>query len=157
MKKLMMLICAAIIGITAASAQNEWMEGPGKYVAANTRTVDNRTSACNQGGEAFVDFIAKFRTSAQFRKSRVRFASSDEYAKQCFQYFDNWQILKAQQKKETDEEWYSTWYGITASQVCLEFSEWPTDPESEWGGSSLYARFQRIAGKWYMTGFMVAG
>lgn len=157
MRKIMLLICAVIICISAASAQNDWMDGPGKYVSANTKIIDTRTSPCNQGDEAFVDFIAKFRTSAQFRKTRVRFSSGDEYAKQCFQYFDNWHILKAQQKKETDQEWYTTWYGITANQVCLEFSEWPTDPESEWGGSNLYARFQRIGGKWYLTGFMLAG
>lgn len=156
MKKILLLICSVIITISI-QAQNEWMEGPGKYVTANTKIIYDPTSPCNEGEEAFRNFIPKFRRDAQFRKSRVKFASDDESARSCFEYFDNWHLLKAQQRSTKQAAWYSTWYGITTDQVCLEYSEWPTDLDAEWGGSGMYARFQRINGKWYLTGFIIAG
>lgn len=80
-------------GAYAQNADMSWCENaPDKYLPTTTKEIINRTSPCNQGGEAFMDFIPKFRSNAQFRKSRSMF--SDDMSKMTFEYFDNYSLLK---------------------------------------------------------------
>lgn len=156
------LLCLAVIlGSFGLCAQvNAWMEkAPGKYLPATTRTIITSTSACNQGSEAFMNFIPKFRTDKKFRNSRIRLAADDEMGASSVEFFENWQIIKAGKGVNRREgyRYFGTWYSVTADNVCFEYQDYPTDPNAEWGGSSAQFRFQRIDGKWYLTGIMLAG
>lgn len=135
-----------------------WMENtPDKYQPSTTKIIVTRTSPCNQGDEAFMDFIPKFRTDKTFRNNRVKISSDDEAGKMSVEYFDNWKLLKAGKGTTQEERYYGTWFNINANQVCFVYSTTPTDPNAPWGGSSCSFRFQRIGGKWYLTGIMLAG
>ena len=163
MKRLLLFLFASvfIFGLSAQSwidmSESDLMtKALGKYVAANTTKINSRASACNKGTEPFIDFITKFRTNKTFRKSRIKLNEGDQYWNG---ELESWSCLKA--GKGTDRKYqckyFNTWYNITADQVCLESQEEPLDPDSEWGGSSLFFRFKRIAGKWYLTGAVICG
>lgn len=161
MKKLITLLLM-FVGVFAMNAQDDsdwYCNAPEKYQPANTTIIVTRTSPCNQGEEAFMDFIPKFRTDKAFRNQRIRMAADDEMGKMIAKGFDNWSCVKAGKKVNRQEGWKSvgTWYDVSADQVCFRSDEYPTDPNAEWGGSTAMFRFQRINGKWYLTGIQVAG
>lgn len=133
-----------------------WMENsPQKYLPATTAEITSRASACNQGEEAFMDFIPKFRKNAAFRNKRVQFSEDDSMGKMGFECFDNFAIFKAIKKNTKCDKSYGTWFNISADEVCFVYND--VLPCYDCGGGTIAARFQRIGGKWYMTGFMAAG
>lgn len=152
-----MTLFAVFCSAFAVTAQDmSWMDNsPEKYLPAMTREVVSRTSACNQGEEAFMDFIPKFRTDKSFRDTRVKFDKEDQMSELSFKYFDNFAILKASKKNTRCDKSYGTWYNVSANEVCFRYDDVLLCSEA--GGGSVSARFQRIDGKWYITALMVAG
>lgn len=137
-----------------------WVENaPDKYQPSTTKIIITRTSPCNQGEEAFMDFIPKFRTDKAFRDKRIKLSSDDEIGNSMVGAYDNWYLIKAGKgvNKREGYKYYATWFNISANQVCFSYADSPTDPNAEWGGSNACFRFQRIGGKWYLTGIMLAG
>lgn len=158
MKKFILILIGLLAfvssGACAQNADMSWCENaPDKYLPTTTKEIINRTSPCNQGGEAFMDFIPKFRTNAQFRKSRVRF--SDDMSKMTFEYFDNYSLFKAHKKNTKCDQSFGTWFNVSDNEVCFIYQD--VLPCSEAGGGTVMARFQRMDGKWYMTAIMAAG
>lgn len=157
MRKILTLLAILTVWASASALDFSWMDGaPEKYVAANTRLVNSPEAPCNKGAEAFKTFIQRFRTDAKFRKSRLKFEADDEIAPMAIDCCDM-SLIKPANTTEDGVRTIANWYKISANEVRFHFDEYPTDPDSEWGGSNLAARFQRINGKWYCTGFMVAG
>lgn len=159
MKKLILCIALIAFALSGAMAQGrdlKWLEmAPGKYVAANTQTIVSADSPCNNDGEAFKDFIPRFRSDEAFRNSRLHF-EGDEMYQMSVEYFDNFSILTAVQKTQRCDKSFGTWYNVSANEVCFEYQDvLPCD--QEFGGGSVNARFNRIDGKWYCTGFTIAG
>lgn len=149
-------------GIPAfADVDYSWMDAGSSPEVKNINSGD---LACNQTEESFSSFIQKFKSDASFRKSRIRFAKDDDIAKGCFDSLDYWNDGNGfelfQTLHQENDGWATSgfWYNVTADQVCFGFTEEYVGEEEDWdGGSGFYARFQRIAGKWYITGFMCAG
>lgn len=162
-KKFIFSIVAFFAAMTALAQDDmSWMEkSPEKYQPQTTQIIISATSPCNVNGEAFKDFIPKFRDDNAFRESRLKFAPDDEIGKMSFKFLADWndgkgyQLLKAFQKKLRCNKSFGTWYNVSADEVCFRYMD--DLPCDEWGGSSFNARFQRIDGKWYLTGFMCAG
>ena len=168
MKKLLISAIVMTFAITV-NAQNDypentvdlsWMDGaPEKYLPKNTQMIISSSSSCNQNGEAFKDFIPKFRSNKAFRDSRVKFPPDDEMGKMTFDGLAGWiagyQIFKAVQKNLRCDKSFGTWYNVSENEVCFKYED--VLPCDEWGGSGMYARFQRFDGKWYLTGIMAAG
>ncbi|MCH5318773.1 MAG: hypothetical protein J1E38_03580 [Paramuribaculum sp.] len=164
MIKKALVFVVLLAGALSVSAQTDlsWMENaPDKYLPKNTQIVISPESPCNQNGEAFKDFIPKFRTDKAFRDSRVKFDADDEMGKMSFKmladYNDGkgYQLLKAVQKKLRCDKSFGTWYNVSENEVCFRYED--VLPCNDWGGGSVTARFQRIDGKWYLTGVMLAG
>ena len=159
MKKFFLLLVMAL-GAIGMQAQYAWMENaPEKYLPAMTDKVISRASACNQGEEAFMDFIPKFRTDAKLRGERIKLDPEDEMGKLTLDNFENWNIIKAGKgvNKREGLKYYGTWFNVSENMVCFRYSDEPTDPNAEWGGSGALFCFQRIEGKWYLTSVMMAG
>lgn len=161
MFKKIFIIAACLLTTICASA-SDWLESvPGRYMAKNTQIIVSRESSCNQGEEAFMDFIPKFRTDKTFRDSRVRFeGENDEIMNLSFRMMSedpsSFKILKASQKNTRCDKSYGTWYNVSADEVCFYYTD-VLPCNDEFGGSSVMARFQRFDGKWYCTGLMIAG
>lgn len=156
MKKILVSLVMAVFALTALAQDSNWLEkAPQKYLPEMTQTIITRTSPCNQGDEAFMDFIPKFRTDKAFRNSRIKTDEDDDSA----EMFENWKIIKGGKGVDRREglKYYGTWYNVSADEVCFQYFDEPTVPNSPWGGSCLMARFQRIGGKWYLTDLMIAG
>lgn len=160
MKKIITLLLMAAVAIIA-TAQSNGMEVfanvPDGYQPAMNKKIISRKTPCNQGPEAFMDFIPKFRKNATFRKSRIAIPAEDEIGNSSAAFFGAWEIIKAEKGIENGAQFFGTWYDVRPDSVCFHFEEWNIDPETDWGGSSGFFRFQRIDGKWYLTGIMVAG
>jgi len=142
-----------------ANAQDwSWVEkAPGKYLPKATQEIVSRESPCNQGDEAFMDFIPKFRTDKSFRDSRTKFAEDDEIGPTSLDGLAYWNngngyvLLKAKNAKN----FYCTWFDVSENEVCFQMEE---EGDGEYyGGCGMFARFQRIDGKWYITNMMMAG
>lgn len=164
MKQFLTTILVAFMTIFSAYAEdNNWMDNaPEKYLPNTTKTIVSRESPCNQGEEAFMDFIPKFRTDKTFRDSRLKFSGEmADIEAAMFQGLADWNngngyaLLKAIQKNTRCDKSYGTWFNVSADEVCFRYED--VLPCSEWGGSSMFARFQRIGGKWYCTGIIMAG
>lgn len=146
------------VATMAQNSDTEWYSNvPEGYLPGMTKEIISRESPCNQGEEAFMDFIPKFRKNATFRKSRIAIHAEDEMGASVAQAYDSWGIVKAKRGTENGVRFFGTWYNVRPDSVCFHYEEWPTDPDSPWGGSAAFFRFQRINGKWYLTGIMVAG
>lgn len=149
-----------VVAVMAMAQSNnmEWCSDvPEGYLPAMTKKIISRETPCNQGEEAFMDFIPKFRKDEVFRKSRIAIPKEDEIGSSSAEYFGGWEIIKAKKGKTTGVQFFGTWYDVKPDNVCFHYEECPTDPNAEWGGSSAFFRFQRIDGKWYLTGIMLAG
>lgn len=158
MKKFLLSILVCILALPVYAQDFSWLEdAPGKYLPSMTKVVVNRTSPCNQGEEAFMDFIPRFRKDKAFRNSRINLTGDNEMAKSLVDCFDNWSIMKAGKGIMQDSRYYATWYNVSADEVLFQYGDEPVDPYAEWGGSNLMARFQRIDGKWYLTDMVAAG
>ncbi len=159
MRKIVFFLVGVFACVGTISAQDySWMENsPENYLPKMTQIIISANSPCNQDGEAFKDFIPRFRTDKAFRNSRLKF--SDEMYESSFQsiaYSDTgYGIFKAVKKNTKCDKSYGTWYNVSANEVCFTYSD--VLPCDEFGGSSVTARFQRIDGKWYCTACMVAG
>lgn len=135
-----------------------WANAPHRYLPKATQLIISPTSACNQNGEAFKDFIPKFRNDATFRLSRVKFDSEEnlEWAYNTLGYWTTgYQLFKAVQRKQRCDKSFGTWYNVSANEIYFQYED--VLPCDEDGGSEMRARFQRIDGKWYLTGLMLAG
>jgi len=162
MKKLItiLILVLACMPIAVFAQDYSWMENaPDKYLPSATQMVISATSPCNQGDEAFKNFIPKFRTNKQFRDSRIKF--SDEMGATMFEMLadcnngNGYALLKAVKKNTRCDKSYGTWYNISADEVCFVYND--VLPCDEYGGGSVMARFQRIDGKWYITDIRMAG
>lgn len=153
---LVIFLLATSASLSIHAQDWSWMEdAPRKYVGANTARIISSGSECNRNGEAFKDFIPRFRTDKAFRESRIRLDADDEAGASTLKYFDNFKLLKASHRNTRCDKSYGTWYNVSADQVCFHYSDVLLCSEA--GGGSVSARFQRIGGKWYCTGFMAAG
>lgn len=158
MKNLVLTLFLTLFAFNLYADDFSWCEGsPDKYQPSTTKIIVTRTSPCNQGDEAFMDFIPKFRTNKAFRNSRIRIAAEDEISKMSADCFENWHIIKAGKGVSDGARYYGTWFNISADQVCFAYGDSPVDPNAPWGGSGAYFRFQRIDGQWYLTSVMLAG
>lgn len=158
MKKAFLFLFMVFCAISINAQDLDFMENaPDGYLPSNTKIITSRTSPCNQGEEAFMDFIPKFRTDKAFRNTRIRIDENDEIAKSSVEWFDNWQIIKAGKGRTATEKYWGTWYNVSKDAVCFAYTNEPTDPNAEWGGSGAYFSFRRIDGKWYLTGIALAG
>ena len=155
-RTLIVFAIAALAPLGINAQDWSWMEkAPGKYVGANTAKIISSESACNQNGEAFKDFIPRFRTDKAFRNSRIRLAADDQIGAMGLQYCD-FKLLKASRRNTRCDKSYGTWYNVSANEVCFQYND-VLPCNDDVGGGSVSARFQRIDGKWYCTGFMAAG
>ncbi len=159
LKSVLIAILAIVPSFTFAEDSMNWTaDTPDKYVKSNTQIIISRRSPCNQGEEAFMDFIPKFRTDKAFRDSRARL--DGEYKLSEFNSLANWYggyaILRASRKNSRCDKSYGTWYNISENEVCFHYSDvFPCGDVD--GGSALWTRFQRIDGKWYITDILTAG
>lgn len=154
MLKLKSILIAVLVLIPFLAYGQDWFENcPGKCIRANTRIITNRQSPCNQGGEAFMDFIPKFRTDKAFRDSRAKFGDEGGWYGDLDWIADD---LTPYQKNERCDKSYGTWYNISENEVCFYSTNVFTCDYDE-GGSDMWFRFQRIDGKWYITGIRMAG
>lgn len=145
---LAMVLCFALQGL----AQQSWyVKSPNKYLTEQSRIVSSDASACNKGAEPFKVFIKKFRADAKFRVARTKLSEIWER-----EMVKNTSPEKANPGKRTRcETYFTTYYGIQANEVCL-YSTYENQCE-EYGGGATWWRFQRIGGKWYVTGVQAAG
>lgn len=162
MNRLISLITLILscLPLRISAQDNAWMENaPEKYLPSTTQTIVSASSPCNQGEEAFKNFIPKFRSNKTFRNSRTRF--DDEMGQMMFDTLADWNsgngyaLLKAVNKNTRCDKSFGTWFNISANEVCFIYQD--VLPCDEWGGSTLLARLQRIEGKWYMTTPIMAG
>lgn len=155
MNKLVLLfaLLTVSIGISYADTDYSWTENaPERYLPKMTQLIISADSPCNTGGEAFKDFIPRFRKDKAFRDSRIRI--DDEMGKMMVQY-TNFSLFKAQKKATKCDKSYGTWYNVSANEVFFRYED--VLPCSEAGGGCVMARFNRIDGKWYCTAIMAAG
>lgn len=154
-----------MVAVLSAYAQEDsdmsWMDNaPDKYLPKMTQIIISSASPCNQGGEAFKDFIPRFRKDKAFRNSRIKY-NEDTFmglSPEMLTEMDNsFALLKASNVKKRCYKSYGTWYDVSADEVSFRFDEYPLCDDSDWGGSNMGAHFQRIDGKWYLTGFFMAG
>lgn len=154
-----------VLSILCAANAQTWIENAPEmeYLAAQCKLVTSPTSACNKGTEPFRAFIKKFKSSHTFRMSRLKKTSQSIPA--------DIDLLKSSLEALdfmcTDNDFdfpvgkkpgfIGTWYGVTANQVCYRAESFPVSDEEEWGGSTTMCCFQRIGGKWYVTGIALAG
>lgn len=157
-----LFVVALVLNALAVSADDDsWMEmAPDHYIAKNTQIIISRESPCNQGEEAFMDFIPKFRADKAFRQSRLHFEGEDaELMSNCFrmqgEFESGYRILKAVNRNSRCDKSFGTWYNVSADEVCFRYDDVLLCVDA--GGGSVSARFQRINGKWYCTGFFSAG
>jgi hypothetical protein len=80
MKKYRTIFVVMMVAILGLSTSFE----ASAYDAKACSMVANKKSACNQGAEPFCDFISKFKTNKNFRKSRVK-ACSKSYCSDCIE------------------------------------------------------------------------
>ncbi|MDE6553172.1 MAG: hypothetical protein K2K98_09490 [Muribaculaceae bacterium] len=164
MKKFLLILVCCLIGTYAYSQDDaswdddspdwSWMENaPGKYLPAMTKIIISADSPCNIDGEAFKDFIPRFRKDKAFRDSRLKLSSEMENT--SMEWFDNFAILKASSKNTRCDKSFGTWFNVSADEVCFQYNDVILCNGD--GGGSVNARFQRIDGKWYLTGLMIAG
>lgn len=165
MKKILLaLLMVAAITPFSSQAQDmdevdfSWCDNaPERYSEANTKLIISPTSPCNTNGEAFKDFIPRFRTDKSFRESRLKL--STEMERSMFVMLGDWttgyNIIKARQKNTRCDKSFGTWFDVTATNVSFAYDDVLLC--SDFGGSSLRVRFTRIDGKWYCTGIMMAG
>lgn len=168
MKKILFTLIGCMVAVLSAYAQEysdmDWMaNAPDKYLPKMTQIIISSASPCNQGGEAFKDFIPRFRKDKAFRNSRIKynedtflgFGSEMETAMRTGMD-EIFAQLKASNVKKRCYKAFGTWYNVSADEVCFRSEDEPLCDDN-WGGSSMGARFQRIDGKWYLTGFFMAG
>lgn len=152
-----------MVAILSAYAQEEsdldWIaNAPDKYLPKMTQIIISSASPCNQGGEAFKDFIPRFRKDKAFRKSRIKYnentfiGMSQEMLAEIDHSFAQ---LKATNVKKRCYKEFGTWYNVSADEVCFR-SEYEYLCDEYNGVSSMFIRFQRIDGKWYFTGYYIA-
>lgn len=156
--RIMVLWLMMMILMPAFAQDYEWIEtSPSEYQPAATQQIINRKSPCNQGEEAFMDFIPKFRTDKKFRDSRMKFEENEESNMMMMEALQDWNTGNgfALFKAKKGKDYYCTWYNVSADQVCFRMEE--TEEDEYGGGSAIMARFQRIDGKWYITGLLMAG
>lgn len=103
------------------------------YDANACAKVTNKKSACNQGTEPFYKFIAKFQSSASFREQRTYEYVDGEVPNGGF---------KAYKGRES-----ATWHDVSKNMVCYTWSDGECD--------GTYT-FERVNGKWYLTGYDAA-
>lgn len=84
------------VAAMAQDSDTEWYSNvPEGYLPVMTKEIISRESPCNQGEEAFMDFIPKFRKNATFRKSRIAIPAEDEMGASIAQAYESWGIVKA--------------------------------------------------------------
>ena len=160
LKRIFAVVALATAVLIANADDLDWMEKcPDKYLPAMTKQIISRESSVNQGEEAFMDFIPKFRTNKAFRNSRIKYTGTDEDQKEMFtnsvKLFENWSIIKGARKNTRCDKSWGSWNVVSADEICFSYND--DLPCDEWGGGGVVARFQRIDGKWYLTGLMIAG
>ena len=138
------------------------------YDAKACSMVANKKSACNQGAEPFCDFISKFKTNKNFRKSRVK-ACSKSYCSDCIEGvgticigYDNlhhgFKTYKSKKKwikcSDMDAGGYYEMSAATWSNVSKNKVKYSYDAEDDECGWGLWYIFERINGKWYLTHYV---
>lgn len=153
MRNLVLTLFMTLFAFGLNAEDSLWFYNSGNgYDPSATKIIITRTSPCNQGGEAFMDFIPKFRKKKTFRDKRIVAVTEDGISIISSYWFSDWHIIKAGKKIISGVEYYGSWFNISADQVCFIYSMTPVNPiEGDWGGSSIFFRFERIEGKWYLT------
>lgn len=135
--------------------------------------VTDPTSACNTGGEAFSDFLTRFRTDNDFCASRFYIPESeDDDDMSALAFFKETYLEYREQGTQDFTPSYSndgcteslaTWYGVTAdhalfveSRVYNCESDDP-DVDNDMDDGIVIWTFERKDGKWFVTEVMVAG
>lgn len=145
-----------VLVTTIGASAKHWVElSPLNYIAKNTKIVNARKSPCNKGKEAFIDFIKKFRTNDSFRHSRLRFENEEETELFIENIEPYMFLVKAFKNNTKCDKSFGTWFNVHADEVCFRYED--EDVCNEDGGLSISIRFQRFNGKWFCTGFFIAG
>ena len=134
------------------------------YDTKECRKVTNPKSACNQGAEPFYKFIKKFKTNTPFRKSRYKdmalsVVDNDDLVVQSLNNTIGTTRKWVKDKSDSRGGYYSYhsafWYGVTKNTVYFRLGV-DCDHE-EGGGFDFTCLFERINGKWYLTGINAVG
>ncbi|MBQ4345113.1 MAG: hypothetical protein IJC40_04340 [Muribaculaceae bacterium] len=139
MKKFLLIIAFIAVGFVMQA----------QTVAEIEETVarfNNPSTPCNQGGEAFNDFIAKFSTDQEFLNSRLKLteAQKSEYAELLVP--ENF-TAKLPFAKD-DDMFYQAWGELQFNSAYLDCG---------WVDSycTHTFEFKRIGGKWYLAKVVV--
>lgn len=131
----------AVIALLAASFSFSAVAQTAAEVEATNKRMLSASTPCNQGPEAFKDFIAKFSTDRDFMESRIKLS-----AEQRQQYANLLEPSEFTAKKPFDkdgEEWYQSWGELQFAKAYLECG---------WVDSYVEYIFEFIRenGKWYL-------
>lgn len=124
----------------------------GSFVAANAQTAAEveatnkkmlaASTPCNQGPEAFKDFIAKFSTDQAFMESRIKL--SPELKEKYASVLVPGEFTAKAPFDKDGEEWYQAWGELQWGKVYLQCG---------WVDSYVEYIFQfnREGGQWYLS------
>lgn len=157
----------ALVALALTANAEEWIWTnlcPDQYLPAMNKQIISRNSSVNQGEEAFMDFIAKFRTNKTFRDSRIKYFGTDENMKEAFysfvdysnEYGMNWYSFKTMRKNTRCDKSWASWNIVSPDEIGYRSKAvLPCDEDGD-GSTGMY-RFQRIDGKWYLTDICIVG
>lgn len=143
----LLMLVASLCAFTTSAADWDYDR---HYDARACREAMSPSSACNKGSEPFSVFLKKFNKSKIFRRSRLRVDPSEENSRMsglrmlCMPYpvGSYFPIIKPLNTKFD----VATFHNVTKDRVEYRRSE--KSPYGD-GGSTTYAIFKRIDGKWY--------
>lgn len=148
MKRILFLLVTLFLTL-AASAQ-KWMDSvPETYQTKDCQEVASASSACNQGEEPFSAFLRKFNMSPRYRESRIKFTDNtleflreDNMFATMLSHLKDYGVLPLRAVKSKSR--LATWHNVSENMVCYY-------------GPGVLLCFERIDGKWYVTGVNLAG
>lgn len=114
MKLLHYLLTLAVLAVFAAGAQAQ----TASEVLASVKKMESTSSPCNQGAEAFRQFIQKFNTDAGFMASRLRVTDAQKEQFADILVPGNFEAKKPFAKD--GEEYYQMWGEIQFNKVYLD-------------------------------------
>lgn len=137
MKRIKLLLTLLVMTFSfTAVAQSSF------YDANACAKVTNKKSACNQGTEPFYKFIAKFQTNSSFQSQRIgEYVDADMVPNSFKVYRTKTVYVSGTKCKEC-----ATWSDVSKNSVTYMIGFYSGTQATE------YYTFERINGKWYLTG-----
>lgn len=130
------LLVTCLLGTLNVNAQTA------SEVEASVKRMMSASTPCNQGPEAFKNFIAKFSTDKSFMESRLKLSPEqrEKYAK----ILEPEEFTAKNPFSKDGEEWYQAWGELQFAKAYLMCG---------WVDSYVEYVFEffRINGKWYLA------